>query len=345
MIVAGALGAWAVLLALFVPPALRGRHFAERSPRLGIFAWQAASVSVLVALVLAGMALAAPSSPFSTNLASILSACLMALERGYATPGGTGVAMAGVVLSVAVAARSLGCLAIGLARSARERARHAEVLRLVARASGHRGAVVLDHATPAAYCLPGRHRRVVVTSGALAALDEAQLDAVLAHERAHLAGRHHLVVGAATALRRAFPRVPLFVHSETEIARLVELTADDVAAVRHGRLAVASAMVAVASGDAPSMAMAAGGAAALERVHRLLGPARPLGLSGLLAGLAACGALVVLPALAAASPALAAERMAPCPMATTAPAFSMGPNCNGQHPSAPVPPQAVRTPG
>lgn len=345
MIVAGALGAWAVLLALFVPPALRGRHFAERSPRLGIFAWQAASVSVLVALVLAGMALAAPSSPFSTNLAVILSACLMALERGYATPGGTGVALAGVVLSVAVAARSLGCLAIGLARSARERARHAEVLGLVARASEHRGAVVLDHATPAAYCLAGRHRRVVVTSGALAALDEAQLDAVLAHERAHLAGRHHLVVGAATALRRAFPRVPLFVRAETEIARLVELAADDVAAVRHGRLAVASAMVAVASGDAPSMAMAAGGGAALERVHRLLGPARPLGLGTLLAGLAACGALVVLPALAAASPALAAGRMGSCPMATTAPTFAMGPNCNGQRPSAPVAPQAVRIPG
>ena len=345
MIVAGALVAWAVLLALFVPAALRGRHFAERSPRLGILAWQAASVSALAALVLAGMALAAPSAPFTTNLAAILSACLMALERGYATPGGTGVAMAGVVLSVAVAARSLGCLTVGLARSARERARHAEALGFVARASGHLGAVVLDHATPAAYCLAGRRRRIVVTSGALAALDETQLDAVLAHERAHLAGRHHLVVGAAAALRRAFPRVPLFVRAETEIARLVELAADDVAAVRHGRLAVASAMVAVASGDAPSMAMAAGGGAALERVHRLLGPARPLGLGTLLAGLAACGALVVLPALAAASPALAAGRMGSCPMATTAPTFAMGPNCNGQRPSAPVAPQAVRIPG
>ena len=166
---------------------------------MGISAWQAASVSVLTALVLAGMALAGPPAPFTTSLAVIFSACLMALERGDAMPGGTGMAMAGVVLSVAVAARSLGFLVTGLALSARQRVCHAEALNLVARASGYGGTVVLDHPTPAACCLGGRHRRVVVTSGALAALDEDQLDAVLAHERSHLAGR---------STSRSVPRPP-----------------------------------------------------------------------------------------------------------------------------------------
>lgn len=334
MIVAVALLGYATLLALAAPVVLRRGTWTARAPRLAIVAWQAASVSVLTSVVLAGLALAAPTAPLGANLAGLLRTCLMALEHGYATPGGVGAAMAGLVLAAAVAARSAGCLGLGLARSARERARHAQALSLVARASEHPGAVVLDHATPAAYCLGGRHRRVVLTSAALGALDETQLQAVLAHEQAHLAGRHHLVVGTAAAWHRAFPRVPLFAEAHEEIARLVELAADDAAAARHGRLHVAAAMVTMAAGEAPAMALAAGGAGALERVRRLVSPARPIGLGPMLAGFAAAAALLVIPALAAATPALAAGRMPACPMAaaTSTVATStvaMGPSCHG----------------
>jgi Zn-dependent protease with chaperone function len=44
------------------------------------------------------------------------------------------------------------------------------------------------------YCVPGRLPTIVVTTGALAVLEPEQLAAVLAHERAHLAGRHHLLL-------------------------------------------------------------------------------------------------------------------------------------------------------
>ncbi|MHB8504113.1 MAG: M56 family metallopeptidase [Acidimicrobiales bacterium] len=324
----GLLG-YAAVLAVGAPVVLGRGTWATRAPRLGIVAWQALSVSALSSLILAGLALAAPTAPFSANLAVLLRTCLMAFEHGYATPGGVGAAMAGLVLAAAVGARSLACLTLGLVRSARERARHAQALSLVARAGEHPDTIVLDHATPAAYCLAGRHRRVVLTSAALGALDEAQLRAVLAHEQAHLAGRHHLVVGAASALHRAFPRVPLFAEAHREIARLVELAADDAAAVRHGRLPVAAAMVAMATGEAPTMALAAGGAGALERVHRLVGPARPLGLGAMLAGLAAAAVLLVVPALAAATPALAAARMPACTMAAATPTAAMGPGCHG----------------
>ena len=43
---------------------------------------------------------------------------------------------------------------------------------------------------PAAYCVSGRPPAIVVTTAALGALDDRQLDAVVAHERAHLAGHH-----------------------------------------------------------------------------------------------------------------------------------------------------------
>lgn len=327
MIVSAVLLGWAALLAFGAPRALLRGTWTSRAPHLGIVAWQASSVSVLASLVLAGLALAAPVAPFSTDLAAALRACLMTFERGYATPGGVGAAMIGIVLAGAVLARSAYCMTGGLAASARERARHGDALSLIASSCEHPGAVVLDHATPAAYCLPGRRSRVVVTSAALAALDRPQLAAVLAHEQAHLAGRHHLVTGAAVALERAFPRVPVFAHARAEVARLVEMVADDAAAARHGRLPVATAMVTVAAGGAPTAALAAGGPSALERVRRLLAPARPLAPPALLASFALAFALLVVPALAASAPALSATEMPPCPMAASPSALAMGPGC------------------
>ena len=66
---------------------------------------------------------------------------------------------------------------------------------------------VLDHEVPLAYCLPGRRTsRVVVSAGTLGLLAGDEVDAVLAHERAHLRARHDLVLEAFDVLHRAFPR-------------------------------------------------------------------------------------------------------------------------------------------
>ncbi len=83
------------------------------------------------------------------------------------------------------------------------------------------GAAILDSDRPAAFCLPGRRRSVVVTTAALAALSGDELAAVLAHERAHLRGRHHLAAGAARTLDRAFHGVPLSSQGRAEIERLM----------------------------------------------------------------------------------------------------------------------------
>ncbi len=325
---------YAVLLGVAGPKVLRRGTWAARAPRLAIACWQTLSAAVLSSVTLAGLAVAAPSAPFSTNLAAVLRACLMAIENGYATPAGVGAALAGLVLAAAVLTRSVGCLVAGLVRSARERTRHVQALSLIARGCEHPGTMVVDHTTPAAYCLPGRYRRVVLTTATLAALDDHQLQAVLAHEQAHLTGRHHLVLGTAAALHRAFPRVPLFAQAHEEIARLVELVADDAAACRYGRLPVAAAMVTMAGGAAPSMALAAGGAGALERVRRLVEPARPLGPRTVLAGSALALAVLVIPAVVVVTPALAAARMPACPMPATVSSVTMGPACHG--PGMPV---------
>lgn len=67
----------------------------------------------------------------------------------------------------------------------------------------------MEHLEPAAYCVAGRYPTVILTTGALRALDPDQLDAVLAHERAHLAGHHHRLLALTPAMvALALGRVP-----------------------------------------------------------------------------------------------------------------------------------------
>jgi hypothetical protein len=56
-----------------------------------------------------------------------------------------------------------------------------------------------------------------------------QLDAVLAHERAHLAYRHRRLLAIARIGSEVLPFVPLTPDMATQVARLIEMYADDVA--------------------------------------------------------------------------------------------------------------------
>jgi hypothetical protein len=118
--------------------------------------------------------------------------------------------------------------------SVRTRA-HAEAARITGQRIGAGNpAFVLDATQPAVYCVPGRPATIVLTTGALAVLGPDQLTAVLAHERAHLAGRHHLLLAVTRSLAAVAPAVPLFARGTSAVARLAEMRADDVAARRAG---------------------------------------------------------------------------------------------------------------
>jgi Zn-dependent protease with chaperone function len=154
---------------------------------------------------------------------------------------------------------------------------HAEAARITGYPVGAAGnaAFVLDATRPAVYCVPGRPAAIVVTTGALAVLGPDQLAAVLAHERAHLAGRHHLLI-AATRCLAAAAVIPLFAHGACEVSRLVEMRADDVAALFRGRRALLAALLAMAVGagasQAPTAALAATGGVVATRIRRLAEP-------------------------------------------------------------------------
>lgn len=308
---------YAVLLGSGGAFLLRRAVWVERAPRLGMLAWQVLTLSVLASLALAGLAVAVPIPRVTGDLAELLQACVMALSAQYTTPGGAGVGAAGAVLAFAVAGWVSYCLAATLGAAVRERRRHLDTLAVIGRKNARLDAVVLDHAQAAAYCLPGRRGRIVLTSAALQALGEEELQAVLAHERAHLRERHDLAVAAATALARAFPKVPTLSVARDEIARLAELAADDAACRVAGRLALAEALLTVAGSRVPAPALAAGGSHACRRVRRLLTPRVRLGAARAALVVALAGAAVALPLGVAAQPAIAAQHLNYCPLADT----------------------------
>jgi Zn-dependent protease with chaperone function len=145
---------------------------------------------------------------------------------------------------------------------------------------------------------PGRPGWILVTRGMLRALSGTQRRVLLAHERAHLAGRHHLL---RAAVEIAAALNPLLIPTRAAVAYLVERAADERAARAVGdRRAAAKALAAAALAD--TTAGSTGGLLAYQshavprRVAALLAapPAErrlPALAPLVVAGLAACAAL------------------------------------------------------
>jgi Zn-dependent protease with chaperone function len=263
---------YALAVLALAPPLLARVTRAGQCPRLAVAAWLTAMGSVLLAVSAAG-ALAAADF---LGVGNAMLGCVAALR--HAARGDMGVSVrTGLLLAVA-AAFAAGAAVVGRAarRASRDRARtreHARMVRLAGRDDAALGAVVVTAPQRAAYCIAGRPGTVVITSAALCALDRDELAAVLAHERAHLAGRHHLATTLTKALADALPRLSLFALGHDHVGRLLEMRADDDAARAHGRQTVLRALAAMAgAGPAPSGALGAGTTAVLERACRLAGP-------------------------------------------------------------------------
>ena len=273
---------YAVAVAWWAPALLARLTAGGVSARLGLAAWLTAMASVLAAAAVALQFLARSAVDGWDRLAQVV--CRSVSGQACTATGYQGAALEFALAVIAiVAGLTAAALAWRYGRSVQRAQRltraHADVARITGRRlPGDDRAVVLDAAQPVAYCLPGRPATIVVSSGALTLLDERQLGAVLAHERAHLAGRHHLVIALTRGLAAALPAVPLFARGAGHVARLAEMCADDAAARRSGRGALLSALLAMATGAAvPAHALGASACAVTARLHRLVdypGPAR-----------------------------------------------------------------------
>ncbi|MFI6082706.1 M56 family metallopeptidase [Streptomyces sp. NPDC051217] len=186
---------------------------------------------------------------------------------------------------------------------------HALAHRTLASSPARSEVAVLRDASPYAYALPGAPGRIVVSTGMLACLDPAEREALLAHERAHLAGRHHRLL---LAVRLAGCANPLLRPLMSAVTYSTERWADEEAARVTGdrrttaRAVGKAALVSRRASAPPLPAFAAGPVP--RRVAALLGPVPPdrrwppaLTMAGVAAYVAAAGtALSALSALNAA---------------------------------------------
>jgi Zn-dependent protease with chaperone function len=153
------------------------------------------------------------------------------LHRGAPTSAVTG----------AVAAFVLTAAALAVAMTFRCRARAlAESYRRAARLPDDGAVVVVPGPAIEAYALPGSPGRIVVSGRLLQSLDEAGRAALLAHERAHLAGRHHLF---ATVAYLAAAANPVLLPLARAVDYTVERWADEHAARVTGNRRLVAATI------------------------------------------------------------------------------------------------------
>jgi len=103
--------------------------------------------------------------------------------------------------------------------------------------------------------------------------------------------------------------------AEEQVARLVELHADDAASRVHDPRQLATALVVLATAAAPASTLAASTTDSVQRIHRLLGPSEPLGRARRRLLGAAAAVLALTPVLLALTPAVVALALGKLPAA------------------------------
>ncbi len=294
-----------VALALLLGSALVGWLAPRRLVRLAdpvvaLVAWLVSVVAVITTVAGAIFLLFLPDH--GLGVVEALHHCWHSVQHGTApaveSAGGlTGAALLTALLTrVAVVGRRTAL------QRAREGQRHLDVLRIAARReAGTHPTLWLEHDRPLAFSLAGKPGVVVATDGLHRHLTPAQVEAVLTHERAHLAGRHHLLVTIGDVVAATLPFLPLFKRTAIAVREFVEMAADTTAVRAHGAENVRVALLRVTGHGAPGAALAMSRDAVETRLARLQqrssAPSRTRRL--LSCGLAGATAMV-LPAIAAA---------------------------------------------
>ncbi len=286
----------ALVLSGPVPAMLARASWPIRAPRAAIVLWQSIALAAVLSAFSAGIVIASrlfvpgPDGRPTATITSEIDALGWPLWAAYvivfAITLVIGARLTYAVLQVAIATR-------------RRRAHHRMVVDLVGKSQGNH-LRILDVAQPLAYCLPGVRSRVVVSEGALNALGDNEMAAILTHERAHLRARHDLVLEMFTAVHAAFPRFVRSGNALDAVRLLIEMLADDAAVRAAGPTPLARALVACASGRTPSGALAAGGPTTVLRLRRLGG--RPNSRAVAATAYLAAAAVLAMPTLALAVP-------------------------------------------
>lgn len=297
MIVAFALLAGAAITG-FTAPRFLHRMTTSRIPPTVVIAWWFLTGAGVILTALSGVVLLLlPGHGPARWLLDRIHGCWSAVTHGALPNADDVLGTLGAVALVGVVTR-VGFAAIKRRSAAmRIHQRQLDLLRLAARREPGRVPLLwLDHDEPLAYSVAGSPSFVVATTGLSNHLTDDQVAAVLAHEHAHLHGRHQALTGLAEAAAWALPFMPLTRQAPAATRVLVEMAADAAAAAQHGPDTVRSALLRVGMHGSPVGALGIMDDDVALRLHRLerTGCPKPL--------LRGCGLLVTSVA-ATASPA------------------------------------------
>jgi Zn-dependent protease with chaperone function len=229
---------WLLYLPLAIP-ALAGmaaRPLAARlEPRHATWLLTTAAVALAVCSMAALALLAAYAAAKTPFFAAAGDYSAEVMRRGDPIPVAVG----------AAAALALAGGAVAVAVMFRNRTKAlAESYRRAAGLHPEDGIVVVPGPEIEAYALPGLPGRIVVSGQLLDCLDDRRRAALIAHEQAHLASRHHLFAAAA---RLAAAANPLLIPVAQAVDYTVERWADEhAAAATSDRRLVASTIGQVA---------------------------------------------------------------------------------------------------
>ena len=228
-------------LLVSAPGAFSPPTYKSVGPRV-VAALIVSTLAAAAVYVTAGIGLlAAPSLMRVVPTGSAIGDCLRRVDHFVA---------GGLVTSTAMASLLASGVGAALWRARRSRKVRA-ALRVPPELGDHQPCehfdlVVLPIAVPLAYSIGGRDPQAVITQGLLDRLDEVQVQAVIAHEAAHLRLGHQRWIDTIDLAAGVLWFVP-WVRRAAKSARIsVECWADEEAAAAVGRSAVRSSLLAAA---------------------------------------------------------------------------------------------------
>jgi hypothetical protein len=248
-----------VWLPLLIPAiaALAARPLADRLPPRTA-TWLLAASSVILAAASCGVlgllaVAAAVRIPFVDAAAGMSIHGVNSSDQASVPLGVLAGALLAAAAGAAVRAAWLRTTALVAAHQ------HTRRLPRPSRLTGAAEAVVVQDDGVDAYTVPGWPSRIVVTSGMLAALTQAEREVLLAHERTHAGSCHYLFTAVA---RLAAAANPLLTPVASAIGYCVERWADEQAAAAAGSRplaarAIAKAALAATAAPAPPRAQPA----------------------------------------------------------------------------------------
>jgi Zn-dependent protease with chaperone function len=287
----------AAIVGVCAPALLRRLAARTVDPVVVIVGWMLAVVGVLATATAGLVVMTVPAEVAETPLAHLVRRPWWSAVHD--APAFAAYRLAGWIAGALLVTATLRLCWVAISEHRGRRARvrgQLDVLRMVGTSvpcpNGGPPTLWLQSDRPVAFSLGGRPGTVVLTDGLRRHLPPGGLDAVLAHERAHVRGHHHLLVAVADVLAATFPFVRLFRVAPAALREQVELAADTEAVRACGPDALRAALMGVTGAGSPEGALAMARTAVDVRLRYLAAVSAPPSRLGRFSRCGSLGALL-----------------------------------------------------